>query len=384
MMERITSINPQRVAWCFADMGVTVEQVAAETGVAAERLQAVLGGNGGLTFAQLRKLADYLGRSVLFLLEPTPVEADRANTAQFRTLASQKPDLSRRVKQLVRRVEQQRAVYLGLLDELEAADRPRFEPPTLPSDPIAAAALVRQWLGLSNINTFDGYRQAVQDKGILVFRTNGYAGRWQIAKESPILGFALYDPVLPVIVVKRQAAEAQQTFTLMHELGHVLLHCTSSVDDEADFRATKGMERAANQFAAHVLLPEVRLAQLNHAERPEDVAQLDEWLRTYRKAWGISSDVILLRLVEAGRLRQAVYDAYRAWRNAQPLIQRQVKTPSRKYRHREPRQLFGDPYVRTVLNALSARQITLSKASDYLDGLKVTDLHKLERFYAGA
>jgi hypothetical protein len=37
-----------------------------------------------------------------------------------------------------------------------------------------------------------------------------------------------------------------------------------------------------------------------------------------------------------------------------------------------------------VLNALSARQITLSKASDYLDGLKVTDLHKLERFYAGA
>lgn len=382
-MERITSINPQRVAWCLADMGVTVEQAAAETGVAAERLQAVLGGDGGLTFAQLRKLADYLGRSVLFLLEPEPVEADRANTAQFRTLASQKPDLSRRVKQLVRRVEQQRAVYLGLLDELDAADRPRFEPLTLPSDPIAAAGLARQWLNLGDANTFDGYREAVQGKGILVFRTNGYAGRWQIAKESPILGFALYDPVLPVIVVKRQAAEAQQTFTLMHELGHVLLHRTSSVDDEADFRATKGMERAANQFAAHVLLPETRLAQLNDAERPDDVAQLDEWLRAYRRAWGISSDVILLRLVEASRLRQAVYDAYRAWRDAQPQTQRQDESGSREYRHREPRHVFGDPYVRTVLSALSARQITLSKASDYLDGLKVTDLHKLERFYAG-
>lgn len=382
-MERITSINPQRVAWCLADMGVTVEQVAAETGIAAERLQAVLGGDGGLTFAQLRKLADYLGRSVLFLLEPEPVEADRANTAQFRTLASQKPDLSRRVKQLVRRVEQQRAVYLGLLGELDAADRPRFEPPTLPSDPIAAAGLARQWLNLGDTNTFDGYREAVQGKGILVFRTNGYAGRWQIAKESPILGFALYDPVLPVIVVRRQAAEAQQTFTLMHELGHVLLHRTSSVDDEADFRATKGMERAANQFAAHVLLPETRLAQLNDAERPDDVAHLDEWLRAYRTAWGISADVILLRLVEAGRLPLAVYDAYRAWREAQPLTQRQDETGSREYRHREPRHVFGDPYVRTVLSALSARQITLSKASDYLDGLKVTDLHKLERFYAG-
>ncbi|MGK2942435.1 MAG: peptidase, partial [Immundisolibacter sp.] len=157
-MERITIINPQRLAWCLADMGVTVEQAAAETGVAAERLQAVLDGDGGLTFAQLRKLADYLGRSVLFRLDPAPVEADRANTAQFRTLASQKPDLSRRVKQLVRRVEQQRAVYLGLLDELDAADRPRFEPPTLPSDPIAAAGLARQWLNLGDTNTFDGYR----------------------------------------------------------------------------------------------------------------------------------------------------------------------------------------------------------------------------------
>lgn len=389
-MERITTINPQRVAWCMADLGATTAQVAAETGVSTERLQALLDGNGngdgdgGFTFGQLRKLADTLGRSVLFLLDPDPVEADRANTAQFRTLASQKPDLSRRVKQLVQRVEHQRAIYLGLLEDLDATERPRFDPPALPADPAAAAVRVRQWLNLANTNTFDGYRKAVQDKGILVFRTNGYAGRWQIAKESPILGFALYDPVAPVIVVKRQAAETRQTFTLMHELGHVLLHRMSSVDDEADLRATQGMERAANQFAAHLLLPETRLAQLNDAERPEDVALLDDWLRKHRKAWGVSSEVILLRLLGAGRLPQAVYDAYRAWWGNQPQIARQDEAGSREYRYREPRHVFGDPYVRTVLNALNARQITLSKASDYLDGLKVNDLHKLERFYAGA
>jgi len=40
-------------------------------------------------------------------------------------------------------------------------------------------------------------------------------------------------------------------------------------------------------------------------------------------------------------------------------------------------------FVRTVLDALDARNITLAKASSYLDSLKIKDLHQLERHYAG-
>jgi len=39
--------------------------------------------------------------------------------------------------------------------------------------------------------------------------------------------------------------------------------------------------------------------------------------------------------------------------------------------------------VRTVLDALNARHITLAKASSYLDNLKINDLQKLERHCAG-
>jgi hypothetical protein len=65
-MERITHINPQRLAWCCADTGVAVDEVVAETGIRADKLQAVLAGDGGLTFLQLRSLAEFFGRSVLF------------------------------------------------------------------------------------------------------------------------------------------------------------------------------------------------------------------------------------------------------------------------------------------------------------------------------
>ena len=97
---------------------------------------------------------------------------------------------------------------------------------------------------------------------------------------------------------------------------------------------------------------------------------------------GVSSDVILLRLVDAGRLPQAVYEAFCSWREEQP--QGQGDGGSRSYRYREPGYVFGDRFVRTVLGALGARLITLCRVSDYLDGLKVEDLHKLERHYAGA
>ncbi len=36
--------------------------------------------------------------------------------------------------------------------------------------------------------------------------------------------------------------------------------------------------------------------------------------------------------------------------------------------------MFGDAYVRTILDALSANHITLNKASSYLDNLKIKDL----------
>lgn len=382
-MERINAINPDRVQWCCDDQRTTPTAVAQELGIPLDRMQALMADKGGLTFNQLKDLAAHFGRSVLFFLEPGPVDEMRVHTPQFRTLASQKPEMSARLRAFIERVERQRAVFLGLVEDLDAEDRPLFAPPSVAAENIREAAeRARGWLGLGVRNSFDSYRAAVEAKGILVFRTNGYAGKWQVAKENPVLGFNLYDATCPVIVVKKQDAEAPQSFTLMHELGHVLLHRTSSIDDESDFRASKGTEREANAFAGHLLVPDAFLASISDAERPSNPSQYDDWLKEHRGAWGVSGEVILLRLLDKGRIDQAQYAAYRAWRDSQPRVDKEGG--SREYRHREPKHVFGDRFVRTVLSALSSRQITLAKASDYLDGLKIKDLHQLEKLYAGA
>ena len=361
-----------------------IDHVALESGVPAKALARLMEEGTGLTFAQLRLLADYFGRGVLFFVDQGPVDEERVHTVQYRTLTGQKPELSPAVRKLIERVERQRELYLALREDLHAEDYPVFRPISVRADqPASAAATVRSWLGLGQMNTFDQFRLAVEAKGILVFRSNGYAGRWQIAKDSPILGFSLFSDKCPVIVIKKSRAETQQTFTLMHELGHLILHRASSIDDAADMQSPVGNEREANAFAGHLLVPDAFLAEIRDDERPAAVEHFDTWLAEYRQRWGVSGEVILRRLLDAGRLPQERYTTYRAHVRSL-LFDEDEATGSRAYRHREPKHIFGDKFVRTVLGALNAHRITATKACSYLDGLKLTDLHSLERHVAGA
>ena len=381
-MERIAGINPDRFLWCCADRGVGMEECASATDIAMANLEKLLAGEPSLSFNQLKKVAEYFGRGVLFFLEQSPVNEAAVHSPQFRTLANQKPELSARVKALIERVERQRTVYLTLREEIDDGSHPHFAPPQLDGlNQKRAAEVTRTWLGLGPHNDFESYRRAIEAQGLLVFRSNGYNGKWQIAKESPILGFSLYAPECPVIVVKKRAADAQQVFTLMHELGHLLLHRHSSIDDDEDMHARGGREREANAFAGNLLIPDDFLSAISDRERPDEVMLYDDWLSEYRKSWGVSSEVILRRLMDNRRLPRDLYAAYRQWQNARLLAEKDGG--NRAYRYREPKHVFGDVYVRTVLGALSGKRISLSKACSYLDNLKVEDVHLLERHYAG-
>ena len=381
-MDRVHSLNFQRIEWCCQQADITPDQLASDVGISAGTLQKAKEGVDGLTPGQLRKIAEYFGRGILFFLEPSAAEPSKVYTTQFRTLTNQKPQLSAKLKQIIQRSERQRAVYLSLLDDLDDEDRPQFLPPkSRDLDPGRAAATARKWLGLQKQRTFEEYRAAVEARGLLVFRTNGYNGKWQIPKDNPILGFSIYDEACPLIVVKKQAPEARQTFTLMHELGHILLHRMSSIDDESDFQSHQGHEQEANTFAGCLLVPDEHLATVRDTGRPREVSLYDEWLEPQRAAWGVSGEVILRRLLDAGRLSEGLYRAYRNWRRTS--IRLQEESGNRMYRHREPKHIFGDKFVRAVLDALNAKQITLTRASDYLDSLKIADLHRLERHYAG-
>lgn len=380
-MEKLDDINPKRIEWCLRDHSISLEQCAGDVGISINTFEKVMAGEAGLTFVQLKKLGAYFGRTALFFLEVGPVEPDEVRSPEFRSLLNQKVEVSRAVKRVIQLAEWQREIYVELAGDLGTEEDVKFSPPSLQGvSPKQAAKKAREWLKASGANSFQGYRQLLEERGVLVFRTNGYAGKWQIPKENPILGFSLFDPGHPLIVVKKQRAEARQTFTLAHELGHILLHKKSSIDDESDLFSHRGKEAEANQFAGYFLVPDERLAEIDDEERPDHVAEFDSWLSKPRAALGVSTEVILLRLIDAGRLSQSKYQAYRSW--IEDRVLDDEDSGNRKFRHREPRHILGDRYVRVVFDALERNKISLTKASKYLDDVKLSDLRELERYCA--
>ncbi len=386
--ERTALFNRARILWCCQQNKLTVKNLADDLGYSPTALNTAINNEGALTIGQLQKIADYFHRPLLFFFEQGPINEAQADSPQFRTISSQKPELARKIKILVKRAEEQRQVFIELLEGEEDYTNTNWQTNRIqkaPQETVKAFAVrVREWLGIEDKEDkfrgkkdFEYYRIALEKIGMLVFVTNGYAGKWQIEKDSPIRGFSLYFDFYPVIVVKKQDSPAAQCFTLMHELAHLLLHRISSIDEESDLHNHQGAERESNEFAGNLLVPDYLLNGISLTHFPfSEVNQYDNYLKSYRDAWGVSGDVIVRRLYDEGYLGQDIYRQYLAYKTSIP---QPAPSGGGRYRYGEPLKMFGRLFVGVVLDALHDEQITINKASKYLDNLQITDLRQLER-----
>ena len=383
-MKKITGINPQRIQWCCDEWGITLEQLARDVRISSKTLQQAMSGENTLSVTQLCKIATYFDHGLLFYLEKKPVNESTVHSLQFRTITNQKETISPQLRKLIKRLERQREIYISLLEMLREEElRNSWFPSDLglsDQDTNHSAQKIRNWLGLHEQIDFDELRNAVVNKGIMVFLSNGYKGRWQIDKNDPVRGFSLYYPYFPLIAIKKQSADGPQAFTLMHELAHLLFHGDSFIDNENDFFTYHDKEKIANEFAGSVLVPEDFLQTINlNGFVNLNTTEYDDFFQDCRRHWCVSTEVILRRLLDSGRIQQQEYQDYRDYRYCeQPAIATHSPKFGRRVRRGEPIKMFGERFVRTVFDALHSQQITLARASSYLDYLKISDLHALD------
>jgi len=383
-MEKIT-INPNRLQWCMNTLEIDLKVLSLDVHIAKHTLDKVMENQQVLSVNQLEKIANYFKRSLLFFLDPNEVSEEKIYSPQFRTINNQKPIHSPKLRAFVERVEKQRQVYIGLMEDLEEPLNKDWYPNINmdTKDIKAVSATARQWLNITVSDNFDAMRQAVEDKGIMVIVSNGYNGKWQIDKDNPVRGFSLYYDILPIIVVKKQLSKGAQAFTLMHELAHLLLHKESAIDDEEDFHSYQGMEKEANEFAGNLLIPDVFLNEIDiNALLNLEIAEYDNFLADYKRRWCVSGEAILVRLLINNKIPQQLYQSYKSFKKQQAVIESRKETGKipRTYRHREPINVFGKPFVYAVFDSLHNQKITLAKASTYLDNIKISDVRQLERY----
>lgn len=140
----------------------------------------------------------------------------------------------------------------------------------------------------------------IEDAGVYVFKSS--------FKQREVSGFCLYDSVFPIIYINNSTAATRQTFTLFHELAHILLRISGVTKLHDEYISTlpgdeRRIEVFCNQFAAEVLVPEEDFRFRTGQLPPEDEL-ISELAQVYKS----SRETILRRFLDQGRVSQRDYE----------------------------------------------------------------------------
>jgi Zn-dependent peptidase ImmA (M78 family) len=376
-------IQPSLLIWARETAGYSLDDAASKLNVTAKKLQASETGKDTLTFLQLQSAAKLFKRPLALFFLPKPPPRETA-THDFRLdRDSAHVPLSPAVNIELRIAAQRRDEALSLVRELEMTIPSFNARASLSEDVVVVATRIAHLLGINEAQgrawkdastALKARKAAVEAQGVLVFEAS------RVPTEM-MRGAALSFEQLPVVVLNGADAYTGRSFTLMHEVTHLLIRqggvCDLAPSDDQTPEAK--VERFCNAVAATVLMPADQIEA-----RLDGVVEIRDWtldeLGSFAKHFWVSREALLIRLITLGRASQQQYIALRPQFREEYLRLKDAQRKKNSGGGPAPAVIavrnLGHSYVRLVLDAYEEDRIDLSTASDYL-GVKVRHLPRI-------
>ncbi|RRV05099.1 ImmA/IrrE family metallo-endopeptidase [Stutzerimonas xanthomarina] len=307
-------VNPEVLVWARETAGLTVARAARALALGGKKLnpeQALLqyeSGEKEVSRPLLSKMAATYRRPLLvFYLPAPPARADRGE--DFRTVPEEiRIESKGTLDALVRDIYVRQDLIKSLLLDIDEANAKAFVGSLSLDVPTkGAAAFVGELLDL-NLETFRRHRKpeeafsylrkCVEGLGVYVLLIGNLGSHHTDIPVEAFRGFALADSVAPVIVINDQDAPAARSFTLLHELIHILLGATGISGSRAELR----IERYCNEVASETLLP---TGEIESQDWPVDnLKTLLVAVSRYGARINVSGSLVAYRLFAVGLIDQ--------------------------------------------------------------------------------
>ena len=320
MTKRIkATVAPAVLIWARTSAGYDLPLAAAKLKVDEEKLADWEAGDAQPSIPQLRNMATLYKRplAVLYLAEPPMAFQPMQDFRRLPDIGPRKfsPNLTLEI----RSAHQRRALALEMLAEA-GEEAERFTLTTALNQNVETVGeAIRKAMGIDYAQqsrwhdylvAFRTWRMRIEELGVLVFQ----ATRLERDEAS---GFAYWAEMLPFMVVNRKDAYPRRTFSLLHELAHLMLHQSGVSDLDMDALRPQDAERIeifCNQVAAATLMPrDVFLAEARVAEKGAGRHEWsDEVIKALSLTYGASREAVVRRLLTFNRTTDAFYKQKRA------------------------------------------------------------------------
>jgi len=384
-------IKPDLLVWARNSAGFTVFEAAKKLVIDETKLASWEAGDDTPSIPQLRKVAALYKRPLaVFYLQQRPVDFQVIRDLR-RLPGSGLRRLPPALLLEIRRASQSRALALELLDDLGEQSTGFDLRATLDDEPEDVGRRIRVAFGVSDQEqdrwrdsdgraAFTAWRSRIEAAGVLVFQATGVSS-------EDASGFAISEDRLPLIVVNRKDAPNRRTFSLLHELAHLMLRISGVSDLDADESRPpedRAIEVFCNHVAAAALMPKDTLLALVAAHGSRATSWADGEISELAKGFGVSREALLRRLLTFGRTTEAFYRQKREQYLAEFMMQRQRQRDGAtedgvpRNMPQETVSNFGKPLVRMILGNYYQDRLTLSDISGYLR-IKTKHIPKLDR-----
>jgi transcriptional regulator with XRE-family HTH domain len=253
------------LTWARQTAGLSVDDAARALGLktakgrtGAERLTAFENGTEEPSRPVLLKMAKTYRRPLLvFYLAEPPKTGDRGQ--DFRTLPGPQrhnPDLDA----LVRDIKVRQGIIRSMLEDTDQAPLDFIASATtaIPIEKLSALIAKRLDFSLSEFRTsktpdeaFAYLRAKIEASGVFVLLLGNLGSHHTNIPVDIFRGFALADPIAPMIVINDGDARAAWSFTALHELVHLWLGATGISGGDTN----NHVEQYCNDVAGEILLP---------------------------------------------------------------------------------------------------------------------------------